>query len=386
MALFNYTQKEARLVVFFFLVYFGLTFVADNELMDAYGYAETFIFYSTLPMKEFFNVLSGAYTRGATLDFMEPAITFILSRFTSNYHIFFAVFAAIFAYFNLRSFNSLYDQYRESPNLNSWVFLAFSLTVVPITELSGLRMWTAAWIFFWGAYQLLLTRKFKFLLLALSACLMHWSFINVSLLLVIWYVAGNRNFIYTVLAIASFFLHYFLQSALEFVIEITGAGIASRVEGYTSESHSETYQEWFESTSWFIQLNHDMIWYFFIAAIVLIRITNRGIMQGKLEKNWYGFLLLLFTLANFGRSIPDFGMRMQTLFLLFASVYLFLYFKNLSTKKLNYITVIGAFPLLLYTLIRFREAADSMSAYLMAPGFGMPLLNPGLALTEVLFN
>jgi hypothetical protein len=109
-------------------------------------------------------------------------------------------------------------------------------------------------------------------------------------------------------------------------------------------------------------------------------------MSGKLEKNWYSFLLLIFTMANFGRSIPDFGMRMQTLFLLFASVYVFFFYRNLADQKLRYLTIIGAFPLLLFTLIRFREAADSMSAWLLTPGFGLPLLGPGLTLTEVLFN
>ena len=195
MALFNYTHREARMVVFLFLVYFGLTFVADNELMDAYGYAETFVFYSTLPFSEIIPVIRGDYARGATLDFLEPAITFLVSRFTSSYHLFFAVFAAIFAFFHLRSFNSLYDKYRENPNLNSWIFLAFALVVIPITALSGLRMWTAAWMFFWGAYQVLLTRKPKYLLVALSASLMHWSYINLNVLLIIWYLAGNRTVI-----------------------------------------------------------------------------------------------------------------------------------------------------------------------------------------------
>jgi hypothetical protein len=384
-ALVNYAQKEARMVVFFFLVYFGLTFVADNEAMDSFGYLETFIFYSTLPFKEFFKVLSGYYSTGASMDFIEPTITFLLSRFTRNYHIFFAVFASLFAFFYLRSFNLLYDEYKKSPNWNAWIFMAFSLVVIPITSLSGLRMWIAAWMFFLGAYQVLLTRKPKYLLVALSACLMHWSFINLNLLLIVWYLAGNRNAIYTPLAIASFFLPQFLQPVLVWVAAFTGGGIAARVEGYTGESHSETYQEWLDSTAWFLQLNHDMIWYFFIAAIILIRVFKRDTVKGKLEENWYSFMLLMFTMVNFGRSIPDFGRRMQTVFILFASVYVFLYFRNLSEQRIRFITVAAAFPLLLYTFIEFRVAADSMSAWYLAPGLGLPLLDPGLSLAEVLF-
>jgi len=385
LALANYTQKEARLVVYLFLVYFGLTFVAENEAMDSFGYVETFVFYSTLPFKDFFKVLSGYYSYGASLDFIEPTITFLLSRFTKNHHIFFAVFAALFAFFYLRSFNLLYDRYTKNPNWNAWLFMVFSVVVIPITSLSGLRMWIAAWIFFLGAYQVLLTRNPKFLLLALSACLMHWSFLNLNLLLIVWYFAGNRNAIYTPLAISSFFLPQLMRPMLEMIAGFTGGGIAARLEGYTGESHSETYQDWFESTAWFIQLNHDMIWYFFIAAIVLIRIFKKDVMKGKLEENWYSYLLLLFTMVNFGRALPDFGRRMQSIFILFASVYLFLYFLKLSEQRIRFITVAGAFPLLLYTFIEFRAAADSMSAWLLAPGLGLPLLDPGLTLAEVLF-
>ena len=199
--------------------------------------------------------------------------------------IFFAVFASMFAFFYLRSFNLLYDRYTKNPNWNAWLFMVFSIVVIPITSLSGLRMWIAAWIFFLGAYQVLLTRNPKFLLLALSACLMHWSFLNLNLLLIVWFLAGNRNAIYTPLAISSFFLPHLMQPMLELIAGFTGGGIAARLEGYTGESHSETYQDWFESTAWFIQLNHDMIWYFFIAAIVLIRIFKKDVMKGKLEEN-----------------------------------------------------------------------------------------------------
>lgn len=373
------------MVIFFFLVYFGLTFVADNEVMDSYGYAETFLFYGTLPFKEFFKVLSGYYSRGASLDFIEPAVTFLVSRVSSSTHIFFAVFSTLFAFFYLRSFNLLYDEYTKSPNWNAWVFMVFSIVVIPITSLSGLRMWIAAWMFFLGAYQLLLTRKPRYLLLALSACLMHWSFLNLNALLIIWYLAGNRNVIYTPLAIASFFISHFMQPLLEWITGVAGSGIASRVQGYTGESHSETYQEWFESTAWFIRLNNDMIWYFFIAAIILIRVFKKSVMKGKFEENWYSFLLLLFTMVNFGRSLPDFGRRMQSIFILFATVYVFLYFRNLGEQKLKFITIAGVFPLLLFTFIEFRGAAESINAWLFAPGFGMPLLDSARSLAEVLF-
>lgn len=382
----NYSRKEAKMVVYFFMVYIGLTFVSDSEIMDSYRYVETFRFFGTLPFREIFRAVGGYYFYSSSVDFMEPLLSFLISRFSSSHHIYFAVFASVFAFFYLRSYNLLYDQYKESPNRNAWVFLIFSLIVIPITSLSVLRMWTAAWMFFYGAFLVLSTKKPKYLLVAASACLMHWSFLSLNVLLVVWYFAGNRNLIYTPLAIASFFVSTLLNPLLEMVGTFVGGGIAARMEGYTSESHTLIYQDWLASNSWFLLLSNSLIWYFFIGAIILIRLFKRNVVKGKLEENFYSFLLLIFTLANLGRPIPDFGMRMQTVFVLFASVYVFLYFKNLAETRIRFITVAGIFPLLLFTFIQFRIGADNMSAWLFAPGAGLPFINPGLSLAEVLFK
>ncbi len=384
-ALADYSRREARIVVYFFLVYFGLTFVSDNELMDSFRYVENFRFFAGLPFREILRAVGGFYSYDSSVDFVEPFLSFIMSRFTKSQHIYFAVFAGLFAFFYLRSFDLLYKQYKDSPNWNAWIFMAFSIVAIPITSLSVLRMWIAAWIFFYGTFQVLQTHKFKYVLIALSACLMHWSFLSLSLLLLAYYFVGNRNHFYTPLAIASFFFARFLYPFLELLSLTLGGGIGARVEGYTSEAHSLIYQDWLAGNSWFLLLSQDLIWYFFIGAIILIRIFKRDTLRGKLEENWYSFLLLVFTLVNLGRSIPDFGMRMQSIFILFASVYVFLYFKNLSEKKLRFLTYVGLIPILLYTIVQFRIGADSMNAWLLAPGFGLPLLDPGLSLAEVFF-
>lgn len=386
LALLNYTRREAKAVVFFFLVYFGLTFVSDNQLMDSYRYVETWKFYASLPFKDIFRAISGYYFYSASLDFVEPMLAFLISRLTENYHVFFAAFAALFAFFYLRAFNLLYDEYKEKPNLNSWVFMAFSLVIIPITNLSVLRMWIAAWIFFYGAYLLLRSHKAKYLLLALSACLVHWSFLTVSILLIGYFFAGNRRLIYTPIAIASFFISQFLNPILDFVSTSFTGSIGERVEGYTSESHALIYQDWLASNSWFLGLSQDLIWYFFIIAIIVIRVFKRELMKSKFHENWYNFLLILFTLVNLGRRIPDFGMRMQSVFILFATAYVFFYFNSLGERKLKLMTILGLFPILLFTVVQFRIGADSMNAWLFAPGFGLPLLDPGLSLSELLFG
>ena len=66
LALADYSRKESRAVIFFFLVYFGLTFVSDNELMDSYRYVETWRFYASLPISDIFRAVTGYYSYSAS--------------------------------------------------------------------------------------------------------------------------------------------------------------------------------------------------------------------------------------------------------------------------------------------------------------------------------
>ena len=120
--------------------------------------------------------------------------------------------------------------------------------------------------------------------------------------------------------------------------------------------------------------------------VVIIRFLKRDQVSGKKEENWYSFMLILVAFVNFGRAIPEFGSRMQTVFLLFAAAYVFFYYMNLDWKKIRPLTVIGFFPMLLYSFIEFRMGAESINPWIYAPGLGLPFIDPSLTLSELLFH
>ena len=100
-ALSNYSQKEARIVVYIFLIYFGLTFFLKEEgftregYFDAVGYALDLQDNAALPFSDFFKIVGGIYTEESSVDFIEPLISFIVSRLTDDYRFLFAAFAAV---------------------------------------------------------------------------------------------------------------------------------------------------------------------------------------------------------------------------------------------------------------------------------------------------
>jgi hypothetical protein len=383
-ALANYSQKEARNIVYMFLVYFGLTFFAVPG-MDSYAYVRSFLFNASLPISQFFEIVGGLYTSDTSVDIIEPLISFIISRFTSNYGFLFASYAALFGYFYLKSIDLLYDRYHEKPGLNTMIFMLFFISVISIYNINGFRMWTAAWIFFYGSYHVVLYRKKKFFLLTLAACLIHWSFLSANAVLFLYFIIGNCNFIYLPLAFVSFLIPNLIAPLFNSISMRMGGSIQNRYSGYSNEEYILSVNEGYQQTKWFVTLSKDLIFYYLIVAVAFIYLINKDMMKEKAEKNLFSFLLLFLSFVNFGKSIPSFGNRFQIVFILFATLYGFLYFLKIPGDKINLLTIIGLFPMALYVAVEFRIGSEVINSWIFLPGFGMPLLVPGISMAEILF-
>jgi len=384
-ALINYNQKESRKVVYFFLIYYGLSFVIGELGMDAEGYAAGLKYAARIPTSEFFSIFGGLYSE-SKLDVVEPFVTFIVSRFTTSHGVLFAVWAAIFGYFYLKSINLLHDDYQKNPGWNSQIFLIFFFMIIPITAVSGVRMTIAAWIFFYGAYHVILYRKAGYLLLALSASLMHWSFLTANAILLIYFFAGNRNFIYLPLVALSFIRPRLIAPLFQSLALMSGEGIQNRYEGYSSEGYIEGIEQAAEGASWFLNLSNNLAFYYVLVVLLLIQLINRKQMKDAADMNLFSFLLIFLAFVNFGMVIPTFGGRFQLVFMLFATLYIFRYSLKMSNRGLDLITWAGLFPMALYSAVVFRVGLESINVWIFSPVFGVPLLAPALSIAEFLFS
>lgn len=385
LALINYHQKESRKVVYFFLIYYGLNFVIANIWVDANRYALALERNALLPFSDFFEIVGGIYASDTSVDFLEPFISFFVSRFTNNSMYLFASFAAIFGFFYLKSINLLYINYKKNPGLDSQIHLIFFIFILPITAINGFRMWTAAWIFFYGAYRIIVLQEKRFIFVSLASCLVHWSFLSANLILIIYLIAGNRNRIYFVLVIVSFILPNLLTSIFQgFALRLGGA-FESRFDMYTDELYVRRVQESLNETDWFLVIGQDLVLYYLLLAMIILHFRARNYEIDKQEKNLYGFSLLFLSFVNFGKVIPSFGIRFQVVFFLFSTTYICLTFLKTEQKKFSLITLLGIFPMLLYAAIVFRQGADSINAWIFAPGFGLPFFLQDISFADLFF-
>jgi hypothetical protein len=384
-AVINYSDKAAKKVVYIFLIYYGFSFVIDpGSLNDSARYALMLKANAILPFKDVFKVIGGLYS-DTSIDIIDPLITFIVSRVTSQYNLLFAAYAALFGFFYLKSCNLLYYRYRENPGWNALVHMIFFATILPITAINGFRMWTAVWIFFYGAYHVILYRDLKFLFFTFFAPLVHWSFIIPNAILLLYFFVGNRNIIYLPLALVSFVLPRMMTQYFALISLKLGGSLQNRYEMYSDTAYVEGVQNSAADLAWFMRIGSDLVFYYLLLAVIVARIKFKALGQDKEADNLFSFLLIFLSFVNFSMGIPSLGTRFQLVFFIFAILYIFMYLVKIPGRKINLLTLIGLFPMLLRSLIAFRQGSDSLNAWIFSPFFGIPLLKPGISVASLLF-
>ncbi|NLA48915.1 MAG: hypothetical protein GX876_05565, partial [Bacteroidales bacterium] len=321
-----------------------------------------------------------------SMDFVEPLISFIVSRFTTDHSLLFGAYAALFGYFYLKSVTFSYNLYRQNPGWNNLIHLIFFIAILPVTAINGVRMWTAAWIFLYGAFHVILYRNPLYFIITAASVFMHWSFITVNAILVIYYFAGNRNLIYLPIAAVSFVLPRFLSTFFQKMSLLVGGGLQDRYAMYSGESYRLVRQEQFQESAWFLKIGYDLVFYYLIIASIILHYSFSSRINSKNEKNLFSFLLLFLAFVNFGKEIPSFGGRFQMIFLLFGTLYLILIYSRLPGRNISFLTFAGLFPMLLLSAINFRQGADSINVWLFTPVLGSPLYLPVLSVGELLFH
>ena len=203
-------------------------------------------------------------------------------------------------------------------------------------------------------------------MVSLSSIFIHFSFISASIVLLLYVFTGNRNKIYLPIAIVSFLLPNLFNALLPQLGQTLGGGLEERISSYSDNDYILRRGKEIEQAKWFVQWNTRLVFYFMIFAVFYIRTKYRKAVSSIDAENLYSFLLLFLAYTNFTGSIAS-GSRFQVLFLLFSTVYVFLFFTRYRFVKIHLISLMGLIPILLYVIFRLRVFASSASVWLFAP-------------------
>lgn len=356
----HYKQAWAKNGLWLFIVFYGFTMVKP-EGMDSSRYI--------LKLKQLYNAplnwdnfMLNLYSEdGSKVDIYQPLVTYFLSFFTENGNILFAIYGLVFGYFYSRNSWLLIERMKEHKmNGHLLLLLVSFVSIIGFWELNGVRMWTAAHIFFYGAFLYLVKEHKKGLLIAMMSILVHFSFmLPVGLLLLVVFVKLPWRFIYF-FYIASFFIAELNIGAIQNVLlSYAPEFLIPKVDSYLGESYVETVRGTFITANWYIIYYQKSMNWFIAITISAIYFTKTTTISKDI-KRLFGFSLLFLTVGNVVSQLPS-GGRFLMVAQLFGVAFLFLYVLENKNIRIKYLFKIMSPLLVFYIIVSIRSSFNTIA-------------------------
>lgn len=242
-------------------------------------------------------------------DVYVDIVSLLVSRFTSNYHLLFLVYAAIFTFFMLKSLKYLLTSTEFQNGSFVCLILVFLFLQNDIFNINGVRFWTAAWISVYSLFKFFLDNKKVYVLLALITPLIHPSFFLFLFLLIFSAVFNNVSSKLGTLLLISIIISPFLILLVQLVdYNYFPVFFVRYLDLYTSDVAIREYGERSLSSMYYIVST-----LFRAASLVYVNILAVKISK-KVTKdsNFYSlsnFLILFIIFCNLTTLFPSIGVR-----------------------------------------------------------------------------
>lgn len=390
----NINKRNSHLIILFFYLLYGTTFVLDNEGFDSFRYYQWFVSWSDKGITDYWetilNIFEGASIESGQTDLFLPTINFFLSQLSTSSGVLFGFFALIFGVVSLKSLRLISIGSEQSNNLLYKYYLFFFISIIAIININGFRFWFASWVFFYGAYRFLTTEKredkIRFSLVVISSSLVHFSYIIWICLFFIHRLLGRKIKIFFVLALVGLILPLgdYLVGFTEY-FELSSL-YEDKIEGYFAADAMTSFEEQEQGRVWFKRIPFLYYGEIGLALSLLLRYWNEGSKSLKAPTlnllNYLSFLFLIMThFSHIGQMI-----RFRAIFGLFLVASLIQVYNDLKIYKPRVIDLITVPALLIHLSLVFRSGAETMNFYALAPIFYPFSYFDSTPLSSILFN
>lgn len=377
----NIRDRKYHGIILLFSVVYGYSVYMYSG--DVVRYADSFALMARADWRDYWDLLAGAFTGGnfkmlrygltaSQPDIYALSLQFLVSRVTEESRWFFALVSLVYTWFFLKFVD---EAAREIPWIGSFaqkVFFVFLLLVVPFyVGVTGVRFWTALFLFMVCAIRYVRDRHIKHIFLAALCPLIHFTFIvPVGLLLVYRLVNLSRLITYAVvLASIGFFVVTSNSQILNYIESssgfFSGTKVADRLEGYGNEDIQAERQGVAATTNWYVQLKAKLLIYVLLLLTMIEMFGGIRYKNNEFLQDLQPMFLLFFVLAMFTFNLGSIG-RFQYVFYLFGLLrYTILAGINPRHTPLKLISL-GMVPVLvLHVLVSFRAGFYTVDPLLL---------------------
>ncbi len=368
LAIKEYKSNWAKNVVWVFTAFFAYSKVAPFGIYtDAVGYRMKFV--AMTRTGTFESVFTGLFTEKA--DAFEPLLSFIVSRFTEDYKIYFMIIGLFYGYFFSRNIWFFFERKISKFRYVDIIILLTLSLIIPMWNLGGFRFWLASHIFIYGVLNYIYKKDTKYILLILSAFLVHFSFAIPIGVFLIYRFFGNRTNFYFIFFIVSIFLTGLSGETLRTQSDILPDVYKNRVDGYTNEEYIDKIKTSQSATNWYVSFSRYVLKYVSYLFLIIIFLKGKYQLLTREQRSLFSFVLLFYGIANFLSPFSS-ASRFLTPAGLFTFTFIFLYLQDMIISRIldKYILIVSPF-LLVFIIVAFRKGFDWFG---LSTIFGNPLI------------
>jgi hypothetical protein len=361
----NYRLSWAKNMVWLFVVFYGYTMFRPIG-MDSTRYAQKLerIYGEEKTWNNFIASFYSVDENGnAAVDIYEPLMTNFVSFFSNNGSVLFAFFGLVYGFFFSRNIWFLIDEFKTQLHSRLiFILLIVFSCVIGFWELNGVRMWTAAQVFFYGAFLFLYQKKTKGIYFILASALIHFSFflpIAIFLLYTVFKLPFRLVYIFF---IASFFMSFFnVTTVSSFLTSVLPEVLLPRVKSYTNEEYIEGYEAFNQGGNWYILYFGKVLNYCIAFLVTVIYFAkNQSYLKDKSFAKFASFSIFLLGMSNLLSSLPS-GERYLILAQFFGVAVTVLYFSKYYSLNYKKAVAVASPFLLFFIIISFRKSFDTVS-------------------------
>lgn len=364
LALTKFRKKAwSKNIFWLFCIFFGYTFYVFSEGVDADRYAHWFIELSKVDIS-LPSFLSQFYTSQIKvsdqpyLDVLQPLLSFILSRFTTDPRILFATFALVFGYFYSRNIWFVLGQLGKKKNILIILFVLVFALIDPIWNINGFRFGTAVQVFLFGTLLFAYGNKNRGILFIFLTPLVHFSFIIPIAIFSLYLLIGNRVTILFIIFLATLAIDKIDYSPIKDNLMLLPEIFQEKPSLYLSEEMYQSQTQKSSKANWYISYYTNVLNWISIIFIFIVFIQGRGeIVKNVVLSKLFSLSLVFFSFANIANLMPQGG----RFFMLAQMVSIFFIIQYLKLKPIKLVKVYKRLVipfLLLIIIVSFRRGAS----------------------------
>ena len=305
----NLRSKYSFVVFFLFSILFGYTFIAQNETADSFDYVKKFNHYKEVASEKYEKDIAQYLTLDSKIsDIYDITSYYLVSSVSDSYHLLFALWAFVFSFFFLKAFRFFVNRPEFNKSLIVYIIAFFFFFSNPISNINGVRFWTAAWIAVYAIFEIVINKNNRYVLLAFITPLIHISYLSFIGVLLVYLITIKYDKLWVIIFIITFFLGNIAIELVQNSSDSLPTALQNMIWSYTESSLAQKRMEGIDIALYAKILNK--LPYFFINALIFIFIAkSKNIKQSKDAYSAYLFLLIWMSFVNFTLPIPSFGAR-----------------------------------------------------------------------------